>query len=187
MEFSFVRTATEEAYSRTSEVPKISDYLDIELSQREYGEGIAKVIMGVACTAWSDGPTGKVGQEKYTRSKRLLELVFGLSHREVMSSDSEQLVEILKRGLLATYGEVEGLGIKDFDVEAFYRDVGALLDERGWIKNPEKYKKPPFVYKKPLPGSTQQTMKAIPGRKQDARNGLLGVDQRVRCGKQWQY
>ena len=158
MEFSFVRTATEEAYSRTSEVPKISDYLDIELSQRDYGQGIAKVIMGIACTAWNDGATGRVGQKKYTRSKRLLELVFGLSHREVMSSDSEQLVRILKQGVLATYSEVKAMGIKDFDVDAFYRDVGALIDERGWIKNPEKYKKPPFEYKGPLPGRSRKVI-----------------------------
>jgi hypothetical protein len=86
-----------------------------------------------------------VVRKKYTKSERLLEVQFYLSHREVTSCDpdSDRFVEILKRGALATYGEVKALRIKDFDVDAFYRDIGDLVDKRGWIKEPEKYKRPP--------------------------------------------
>lgn len=159
MDFAFGGTHSSDLAAYYQQVDRIRDCLEAELWPRGYGAGVTWLIMGVYCVdptvanqpLWGGWETGTVIDKKYTKSKKLLELHFELNYGEVKSSapESEQMVEILKRGVLATYGEVKAMGIKDFDVDAFYHDIGALFDERGWIKDPEKYRRPPSPYGQP--------------------------------------
>lgn len=128
-------------------VYRISDYLEIELSQKGFGAGVDEFLVGICCAnlGGQEVQTGNVAGKKYTRSQRLVELQVNINHWEYtrLDPDSEELVEVLKRGVMATRDEVKAMRIKDFDVDAFYRQIEELIDERGWIKNPEKYRHPP--------------------------------------------
>jgi hypothetical protein len=88
-----------------------------------------------------------VSHLKYTKSKRQLELTVSLGYDEVKSANDDQLIEVVKKGLLMSYDAVASVHIKDFDIDAFYRDLEELLTDREWLKHPDKYKKPPFVYR----------------------------------------
>jgi len=134
-------------------INKMFFFLEIVFEDKDYGEGIKKMIFAYDCggplsPAWRDFPTGMVTQEKYTRTKKILELTFRLSYYEVIAAQNEEeLIQIAERGIFNTYDAVKTLNIKDFDIDRFYEDLKELLASRAWIKEPEKYQPKPFVYK----------------------------------------
>lgn len=162
MKFNLVFSYTNHVKSQMLYIGNISDYLEIELADRTYGNGLFDVVFGISCggplsNQWQDFETGTIFRKKYTKSRKMLELTFHLNYQKVISTDNDNLGEIVKEGIMATYIEVEKLNIKDFKIHAFYNDIKTLLEDKGWIKNPEKYKKAPFEYQleqydnKPIP------------------------------------
>lgn len=152
MKFAFVNIITEHVVNQFEFVNKISDYLEIELMNRNYGRGLTKAIFGIGCSgplsdAWRNIETGTVSQLKYTKSKKMLELTVSLNYNEVKIASNDELIEILKRGISKSQEKVKPLKIKDFNLDAFYKDLEVLLDDREWLKHPEKYEKPFFVFK----------------------------------------
>lgn len=153
MYFGFTSFTTEHVNEQHKLINKIFFFLQIVFEEKDYGEGMQKAVFAFSCGGplselWRDFPTGMVTQEKYTRSKKMLELTFRLSYNEVIAAKSEEeLIQITERGFLKTYDAVKALNIKDFDVDRFYKDLKELLASRAWIKEPEKYKPKPFVYK----------------------------------------
>ena len=152
MKFAFVNIITEHVVNQFNFINRISDYLEIELVNKDYGKDLAVAVFGIGCSgplseAWRNIETGTVSQMKYTKSKKMLELTVSLSYNEVKSASNDELIEIVKRGLLKTYNEVKSLNINDFDIDTFYKDIEILLRDREWLNHTEKYKKPPFVFK----------------------------------------
>lgn len=138
MKFSIAVVGRDEDYPRMPEVNHVCDYLGTELSLRDYGPGVVELNMYVIISRSSE--TGVAGHEKYNKARRLLEVGLDLDGSELKSlSDSAQVAGILKRGILATYRVVKALDIRDFDIDAFYRDAGILLDDTDWMKDPAKY------------------------------------------------
>lgn len=162
MEFSLAETVTVMDIDHMGLVKALDDCLDMELSRRTYGMAVAKVLMCIHCTG--DGiETGTVIEKKYTRSQRCLLVVFALKRKEVYLAEpfSEEMLAILRRGVMATYGEVKDMGIKDFDVDAFYRDVEAIINEEVFLKDPDRYRMLPYerqpdVYKGPSRTGSEQ-------------------------------
>lgn len=152
MKFAFVNIITEHVVNQFNFINRISDYLEIELLNKDYGKDLEVAIFGIGCSgplseAWRNIVTGTVSQMKYTKSKKKLELTVSLSYIEVKSASNDELIEIVKRGVLKSYNKVNSLNIKDFDIDAFYKDLGILLSNREWINHTEKYKKTPFIFK----------------------------------------
>ena len=50
MKFAFVNIITEHVVNQFEFVNKISDYLEIELMNRNYGRGLTKAIFGIGCS-----------------------------------------------------------------------------------------------------------------------------------------
>ena len=151
MEFSFVNMITDHVAEQFAFINRISDYLFVVFGDRDFGQGVRKAVFGLACggplsDAWLNEPTGLVSQLKHTKSQRLIELTVSLGFDEVRTASHEELIEVVKRGVLSTRSEVTALNIKDFDVDRFYEDLEAILNDREWLKHPEKYKRPPFVF-----------------------------------------
>jgi hypothetical protein len=156
MKITFVNIITEHVTNQFNFIDRISDYLEIELLKKVYGKDCSQVIFGLGCNgplseAWINIETGVVSQMKYTRSKKMLALTVNLNYNEVKSANEDELIDIVKRGILKSYNEVKSLNIKYFDLDTFYNDLGILLSDREWLKHPEKYKKPPFIFKPKQP------------------------------------
>lgn len=138
MKFSIAVVGVDEEYPEIPGVYQVCDYLGAELSLRDYGPGVIELNMYISISQSSE--TGIAGKEKFNKAKRTLEVSLALNGRQLNSlSDSEQLAGIMKHGILATYRVVKALDIRDFDVDAFYRDAGTLLSNRDWMKDSAKY------------------------------------------------
>lgn len=144
MQFGIVSNAISPAIHQHSvQAGRISNYIDIELSTRNYGYGVRRVLLGFGCVGTSSLQTGTVVHRKYTKSRKLLDVTFTLSYSEVIQTDpsSEAFTAVLKRGLMATHDVVKAMAIPDFDVDSFYRDLEELLDKGGWKEDPERCEK----------------------------------------------
>lgn len=146
MYFGFTAFITEHVTEQSRLIDKIFDYLKISLQNREYGDEVTKAIFAYSCgcplsSFWEDSETGIVSKIKYTRSKQMLEVTFRLSYNEIIrATNEEDLIQITERGIINTYEAVKALGIKNFDIDKFYKDLKELLSTRYWLKSSEKYK-----------------------------------------------
>lgn len=150
MEFRFVYITTVHVNDQFKFIDKITAYLEYEFRAKNYGTGLIEAIFGIGCNgplsdAWKPTETGEVNQMKFTKAKKRLELTVSLNYLEVKKVNDDGLIEIVKTALLKTYQSVVKLGIKDFEIEQFYKDIDTLLSDREWLKNHKKYKRPPFI------------------------------------------
>ena len=132
----------------------ISNYLTIELSAKQYGPGMARFRIlvwwrGTPGSGYSADIESRVNDmvsflannsKRYDESKKGVIWDIEMKDPDVISSSEEQFVEALKHAIMGTQNGVKALNIEGFDIDAFYRDVEALLDGRGWTKIPEKYR-----------------------------------------------
>lgn len=153
MNFGSTSYTTEHLTKELCIIDNLFFFLERVLEEKDYGDGVKRAVYAYYCMGpmspnWEDGITGTVWGEKYTKSKKLLQLTFRLSFNEVMAAKNEEdLIQITVRGFLKTYDTVKEMGIKNFDINRFYADLKELLASRAWVKEPEKYKPKPFVYK----------------------------------------
>ncbi len=81
MQFRISVVGMDQQYPRWREMVGICDYLGMDLSQRDYGPGVAKLNMYVMISAQSE--TGIARPVKYGKAARLLEVTFNLNGRDV--------------------------------------------------------------------------------------------------------
>lgn len=151
MYFGFAFLITEHVRDRINLLVKISDYLWFNLKGKSYGQGVQEAYFGISCSGplsdtWKDIDTGEISQMKYTKTKKRLELTVNLGFHEVMKANDVELVGIVKKGISRSKDKVKSLKIDDFDINAFYCDLDCLLGDIEWMKHPEKYQKPHFLY-----------------------------------------
>ena len=128
----------------------ISNYLTIELSAKQYGPGMARFRIlvwwrGTPGSGYSADIESRVNDmvsflannsKRYDESKKGVIWDIEMKDPDVISSSEEQFVEALKHAIMGTQNGVKALNIEGFDIDAFYRDVEALLDGRGWTEDP---------------------------------------------------
>ncbi len=165
MDLAFYGPSVQQGVFPDELVRKISDCLRIELSKKSYGEGVARMTFHATChgEAGVHSATGTVLHKKFTKSQRYLDVEFKLNPDDVKSCEpnSEELVEVIKKGVVATCPVVKEMGIKDFDFDSFYRDIADIIAERGFFKDPERYRflpyeRQPDIYKGPSSISTDK-------------------------------
>lgn len=145
MNFAIVKEITQDLSNVLTILNRVHDHVNGELSKRDYGKGLSMFIVGVNCMnpkmlrPSRDFETGLILHKKYTKSKKLLELVIKLNYGDIYKAASdEEVVTIFSNGLLKSYSEVESLDIKDFAIGKFYNDIKELLQDFSWLKEPHQ-------------------------------------------------
>jgi hypothetical protein len=139
---------------KSSLLQEIANYLELELLGNNYGQNVEVFYLVINSTNPSftmdeiDFATGLVNFKKYTRSRRELEAQVAINFREAYHADEERFIDLLTEGILMTKGEIEAMGIKDFDVDCLYKNIADLMEEKKWLKEPEKYKDSPVDWAK---------------------------------------
>ena len=129
---------TEEAGSILQVIYSLKRYFinNLFIKQKDYGKGVQSfwLVFNSYSPEFlippSEWPTGTVIYKKLNKSQKSLQLDIKLNHAEVMTAKNEQsVIEIVKRGFLASLSEVEKMSVKDFDYKRFYYDMGKFIDD----------------------------------------------------------
>jgi len=130
---------TPDVYDKLRSVNWLSGYLDKGFANRNYGDRVWKILFGLGCCgpmsdAWRDSETGEVDRKKYWRAPhRAIDIDFSLNYTMLMSLKNEkEIFRLIEYGLLKTQPAMEGMKIKDFRCDEFYRDLKVLLSVRNW-------------------------------------------------------
>jgi|GEM_PF-4740013 len=123
----------------------ISDWVESQLSDKSYGNGLKEIIACINCVNPNlggrnpnakDFATGTVVDKQYVQSRTYLEFSIKLNYFEVLNAIGDTAVaSIIAEGLLKGCTEVLQKPIPDFDGTAFYRDLQLLLQREDWDVN----------------------------------------------------
>lgn len=100
----------------------LSDKLQSYFLVKSYGLGIETLVVGIICVKPEFDFFFKV-RKKYSKKRKLLEYDIKLDHAKVLAADQNELVEIIRDGILGSFAVFDELKIKDFDAERFKSDM----------------------------------------------------------------
>lgn len=150
MDFAIVEELSSELIKLANIFVRISDHVNSQLKDSNYGAGVSSIILGVNCidprllVPSQDFETGFVLYKKYTKASRRLDIKIKLNYKELSNSTEIDVAKILVRGFSNSRLNVLELNIKDFAIDAFYEDVVSLLSN--YVSTEEPHPEKIFHY-----------------------------------------
>jgi Protein of unknown function (DUF4240) len=140
MYFAIVNESGPYSSTKLSHLQPLQEQLEAFMGSQPLGAGLHTFYLTVNCVGkllsdvgpFPDFPTGLVIHKKYTKSRQELSIKVKLNFAEVMAARGDELPGLLHRAISLTRPEVEQVGIKGFEVAAFYGALDAFFAGRYW-------------------------------------------------------
>lgn len=133
MKFSLVEYISEDILPKFNFITSISDEIKKFLNDKEYGDGIAVIYIGVVCV----NPIFKQffpAKEKYTKSKKMIEYSLILDFEDFKNSKEKESIKILTKRILVSIDEInEKFNVNRFNMVSLKEDLKQLFIKKEWI------------------------------------------------------
>ncbi|MCW3162845.1 Imm44 family immunity protein [Chryseobacterium oryctis] len=147
MNFGLAITISREI-TNTNIITELSDDMERYLKNKNYGNDIKEVVIGIICVSQGFEQFYKPKKARYTKDKKIiksegfeyeiekcLEYSIKLDFEEFQSSSEEERKKIISREILLSLDTLESIKkkIKDFNWEQFKQDLENYFNEKGLL------------------------------------------------------
>jgi len=118
---------SEDVYTKAEVVHEVERFLKNYFIERDYGPGVDKLLIGVICV-WKVADDFFKERHKFNRVKKLLSLDIKLDHERVSIADVPEIKRHIADKLMNIPSVIRGKNVKNFDIDAFEKDLRDCLD-----------------------------------------------------------
>ena len=133
MKFSLVSYVSEDIISISDIISFISKEIEETLKNKDYGEDIESVYIGIVCVNPIFSHFFKY-REKYIKSKKAVEYSIVLNYNDFKNfSEKDSVKKIVTYILISIEKIIDKYKIKQFDVDKYIRDIKELALQKNWF------------------------------------------------------
>ena len=126
MDFGLSEEISSDVSKKAEVFSKISALLEKHFLNKEFGEGIKSLTIGIICVR-PDADFFFKERKKYTESKAMLEYDVKLDHAIIKEADKKKIYGVLVMKVLDSLSVIDELKIEGFDTRAFHREVESFF------------------------------------------------------------
>jgi hypothetical protein len=123
MDFGLSQEISKDILKKSNVFSEISDELKKYFSEKDYGESIATIVVGIICVSPEFEFFFKP-RKKYSKSKKLLEYDIVLDHKSVKDSNNKQIKELLFNELEKSF---KNINVPGFQSSVFNNDFRKFI------------------------------------------------------------
>lgn len=128
MNFGLSQEISEDIYEKAHIITDISKKLEEYFKNRNYGNGITFIAIGVISVHPQFDFFCKI-RKKYSKTKKILEYDVKLDHEKLKNADKKMILEMLHQHILESFSIFEEKKIPDFDKDSFIKDIEQCFTE----------------------------------------------------------
>lgn len=146
MKIALVKYASIDVETKLRFINPLSDDLGSFFAEKDYGQDVKEIVIGVICVSKSFEPFFKIKKPRYTKDKRvvkskdtkkeyeiekLFEYDIRLEHAPIVVASDEEIVKIISSEIINSLDIIDEMKhkIKDFNLTKFKNDLKLFFNE----------------------------------------------------------